>query len=435
MDKEAIINMKKKKLLFMTLLASSFLALTSCSLFNDDDIKIHNSYNPPANTSSEFDPDGVYANGVKGKRIEEVQNAYCFKNVGYDTNGKIANTYKSGAVNENEFNVNQGEDYSADKNSNNYDLYIPDSVSKNDKHLLLLFIHGGAWVSGFKTDVNPYVYEFANKGYITATIKYTLMNREMNDNTLSLFRDLDEIDACIKSIKNVLGNLGYDTSKTNLAIGGASSGAHLAMLYAYSRGVNCSLPIKFVVNAVGPVDIKPENWKSFADASDANSDDALTYASIEAKRAASKLNDLGIAGESNDWNAYQTMRIANGMCGIPYSLADIASSSSDQVNIDNPNAASNAMTKVNGGEDQLSVTHYISASNKIPMICAYGGQDSVVGIAQYAKLENALNTYGVEKYFVYFKDSDHIEITDKKNHTAYQDFVNKISEWCESKNN
>ena len=425
----------KKKYLFPILLASSFLALTSCSLFNDDDIAVHNSYNPPSQNSESYDPEGVYANGVKGKRIEEVENAYCFKNVGYDTNGKIANTYKAGGVNENEFNVNGGEDYNGDKNTNNYDLYIPDSVSKNDKHLVLLFIHGGAWVSGFKTDVNPYVYEFANKGYITATIKYTLMNREMNDNTLSIFRDLDEIDACINSIKNVLASLGYDTTKTNFAIGGASSGAHLAMLYTYSRGQNCPLPIKFVVNAVGPVDIKPGNWKSFVDASDANDDNALSYSSIEAKRTAGKLADLGIAGESNDWNDYQTMRIANGMCGIPYSLEQVAASSTDGQNITNPNAASTAMTKANGGEDQLSVTHYISATNKVPMICAYGGKDSIVGIAQYAKLENALNTYSVEHEMFYFKESDHTEITKKKDETTYTAFVNKISDWCQSKVN
>ena len=129
------------------------------------------------------------------------------------------------------------------------------------------------------------------------------------------------------------------------------------------------------------------------------------------------------------------MRIANGMCGIPYSLEQVAASSTDGQNITNPNAASTAMTKANGGEDQLSVTHYISATNKVPMICAYGGKDSIVGIAQYAKLENALNTYSVEHEMFYFKESDHTEITKKKDETTYTAFVNKISDWCQSKVN
>ena len=180
----------KKKFLLTALLATGFLSLAGCSLFNDDDIVIHNSYNPPAETS-EVDPSAPVANGVVGKRVNDTPNAYCFKNVPYGVNDKVANTYKVGGANQNEFNVNGGQDYDATKMRNNYDLYVPNSISKTDKHVVILFIHGGAWVSGFKTDVNPYVHEFANRGYITATIKYTLLKRSMDDSSLSIFRDLD----------------------------------------------------------------------------------------------------------------------------------------------------------------------------------------------------------------------------------------------------
>lgn len=423
--------MKKFKKLLLPLAIASLIGLSACSLFNDDDIAIHNSFNPKISAPSS-NPNAVFAGGVEGKVVDKTPNALCFKNISYATNDRIANTYKTGGVNENEFNVNNGQDYSATKSSNNFDLYVPNSLSKTEKHTVILFIHGGAWVSGFKTDVNDYVYDFANRGYITATIKYSLMKRTMDDPTLSLFRDLDEIDACIASMKNALADLGFDTTKSNLVIGGASSGAHLAMLYSYSRGHNSAIPIKFIVDAVGPVDIKENAWKRFRDASDTVLDAGITRSAIEAQDAASNIGRLPVAGESYLWNEYQTMRIANGMCGIPYSLDDVrASTDENEESIVNPNAASNAMSKAGGGQDQLSVTYWMNnTTNRFPMVCAYAGKDSIVGIAQYATLEKTLDDLSIDHEFYYFKNSDHTDITEDKDPTNYQAFVGKIADWC-----
>ena len=422
--------MNKIKKFILPLLLISIVGLSSCTLFSDDDIEIHNSFNPKISEPSS-NPSAVIAGGVEGKRIDAVSNALCFKNICYAVNELIPNTYKAGAVNENEYNINGGEDYPGSTRDNNYDLYVPDGVNKNQKHTVVLFIHGGAWISGFKTDVNPYVHEFANRGYITATIKYTLLNREMNNPALSIFRDLDEIDACITSIKSVLGQLGFDTTKTNLVIGGASSGAHLAMLYSYSRGSRSALPIKFIVDAVGPVDIKEAGWRRFVDPTDEVLAAGITKEAIAAQQSAGNIGRLGIAGDTHAWTDYQTMRIANGMCGIPYSLDDVRATTDDsENNILYPNEASNSMTKPGGGEDLLSVTYYMSATNKIPMICAYAGKDSIVGIAQYARLETAMDTYGIDHEFVYFKNSDHTEISEEKDATAYNDFVSKVANWC-----
>ncbi len=423
----------KKKILLPLLLIGSSLALTSCnyihSLFNDDDVAVVNHYNPstPAN---DIPVGAVIAGGVVAKDNSAVANAYCFKNIPYGENGVIANSYKTGVYAE--YNVNSGQDYSATKDLNNFDLYVPKSLSKTNKHTVILFIHGGAWVSGFKSDVNPYVYEFANKGYITATVKYTLLNRTMNDRSLSIFRDLDEIDACIKAIKSALNDLEFDTSKTNLVIGGASSGSHLAMLYSYSRGQNSAIPIRFIVDAVGPVDIKQDSWKAFINPTDEALDGQLTASSIATQQANGNITELPVAGEGYNWNEYQTMRIANGMCGIPHSLEEVeASANSGKTAIANPNEASTLMTKAGGGEDLLSVTYWISNStNNYKIVCAYAGKDSIVGIGQYAKLQTALTAKGIEHEYFYFRNSDHTEISEKADATAYNGFVNQIDTWC-----
>ncbi len=420
----------KKKHLLPLLLVCGVLCLSSCSLFNDDDIAVTNTYNP--STPEETIPeDAVIAQGVVGKELSSVKNALAFKKIYYgNSENKIVNSYK-----ENEFNINDRQDYPASEDANNYDLYVPNNANKNDKHVVILFIHGGAWVSGFKSDVNPYVYEFANKGYITATIKYTLLSEKMNNRALSIYRDLDEIDACIKSIKLALGDIGFDTSKTNLVIGGASSGAHLAMLYAYSRSSTSALPIRFIVDAVGPVDIKPDSWKAFVNPTDTVLTNGITPDQIEYQESQGNIGRLRIASsgsEVNYWNDYQTMRIANGMCGLPHTTEEVeATTDSNKENITNPSAASNDMLKADGGEDQLSVTYWIGKStSELKVICAYAGQDSVVGIGQYAKLKNALDSKGYASEFYYFKNSNHTDITEKADATAYNDFINAIDGAC-----
>ena len=435
--------MKKKKLILIPLMLSGLMCLTGCAdflkdIFTEDNLSYSNKYNPPESTP-QIDPNAVIAQGVQAIDNESTPNAYCFKSIGYtEEGGIIPNTYKVGGANHVEYNVNGGEDYHGSTSGNNYDLYVPKDLEKDQKHVVILFIHGGAWISGFKTDVNEYVHEFANRGYITATIKYSLLKRTMDNPSLSIFRNLDEIDACIKSIKLALEDLEFDTTKTNLVIGGASSGAHLSMLYSYSRGQSAALPIKFLVDAVGPVDIKPDNWKSFANMNEEQYNTALneglSYEKIEALRANGNLSNLRVAdtGDPYYWNEYQTMRIANGMCGIPFSLEDVAAATDENKEaIVNPNEASESLTKVGGGEDQLSVTYWINSSYKLPIICAYGGKDGVVGVAQYAALEKALIDNDIEHSMFYFRNSNHTDISKEKDETAYTGFVNKISSECE----
>lgn len=435
-------NMKKTRKLFPILLLTGLLTLSGCSLFNDDDIAISNSYNPK--TSQTEEEGGVMVEGVRATTREETgDDVLYFRSICYAVDGKVENTYKEGGVNHTEYNVNSGQDYEGKVTNFNYDLYVPNSASRTAKHTVILFIHGGAWVSGFKMQVNPYVQEFARRGYITATIKYTLLKKEMNDSSLSIFRNLDEIDACITSIKRALEDedLGFDTTKTELVIGGASSGSHLAMLYSYSRGEHAALPIKFIVDAVGPVNIKPECWKRFR-ATDEESYQALVDGGIEYNKIQEEITngnivDLGIAGFDYSWNEYQTMRIANGMCGIPYSLDDVeASTDENKEEIVNPNEASNSMTKAGGGEDQLSVTYWMSPTNKIPMICAYAGKDPIVGINQFATLQHEMESNGMVKgtdyEFFYFPNSSHEQITEDANPTVYKAFIDKVDEWCQA---
>ena len=437
--KGGVHNMKKKA--FLALLITTLLPLTSCTLFNDKDLEFKNEYHPKPLTVEEEDnnPNAVRFNGVVGKQTADVENTLLFQNVYYAFNNKIVNTYKIGGENHIEYNVNDGQDYEGDPDVNNYDLYLPNSVNKTGKHLVVLLIHGGAWVGGFKKDMKSFAIELAKRGYIVANLKYTLLSRDMNDKSLSIFRDLDEIDASIASIKNGLENNGFTTSNTQLALCGGSSGSHLSMLYAYSRGDKSVLPIKFIMNAVGPVDIKPAAWKRFIDASEDVLNGGLSASAIATQESASNITTLRIADDKAAdpiyWNNYETMRIANGMCGLPYTLAQVEEAAkNDKTDIDASKEVSISMTKTDGGEDQLSVTYWLKkASFKIPMICAYAGQDSVVGINQYATLQAALNEKGytedVDYTLIYFKNCNHTDIKAEKDEGAFNSLISTLESW------
>ena len=434
-----------KKLRYIALTMLSALTLTSCSLFSDADIEINNKFNPKGHSTTIVTTTD-HIGDVYGTKVSDVPHATVFKSVVYSNvpgENKIRNTYTSGDYAS--YEVNNGQDYVVNKDNNNFDLYVPDGLNKHAKQNVVLFIHGGAWISGLKTQVNPYVKKFANEGHIAATIEYTLLNKDVIDSSssdkdakhssLSIFRDLDEIDACITTMKEGLIELGFD-GDLNLVLGGASSGAHLAMLYAYSRGDSSDMPISFLIDAVGPTDIKQDVWKSFKYATDEIHEQELDDGIDKNHISDSNTKELPVAGQGYNWNEYQTMRIANGMCGMPFSINEVEASTTDvtktSVTIKTSNVYKTIVSNALSGQDLLSVTHFMTNSNVIPMICAYAGKDSVVGVKQYANLQAKLDSLtGSEYEFVYFRDSDHVNLEDDK--TEYNKFVNKILDWMASK--
>lgn len=438
-----------KKIKFILLGALSTLLLASCSLFNDNDVVIENHFKTKEEASQEKEPektiDGVGSDDIK---IGETE-ALVFKNVVYsnmevDGVKKIKNTYKDLGSS---FHINEENDYDVNPDNNNFDLYIPKGLKTNEDQTVALFVHGGAWVSGLKTHVNPYVKEFTRRGYISATIEYTLLNKDFDNEhkDLSIFRDLDEIDACISTMKSFLVKYGF-TGKLSLVIGGVSSGAHLSMLYAYSRGesIKDSFPIKFIVDAVGPTDIKEDVWKAFdfGSGEEADYEAAMTgeinSEAIAKCRADGNLKPLEVSGEGYDWTQFQTMKIANGMCGFQFSPAQVADAKdTDGISVKAGDVYNKMIANSDSGENLLSVTSYIKDTNIIPIICAYGGQDSVVGIAQFANLETKLKSKGYVKESTYeyffFETAGHTNIDKPEEQVKYDAFMNKIEDWLKTK--
>jgi acetyl esterase/lipase len=62
--------------------------------------------------------------------------------------------------------------YSADDPDARFDLFTP--KGNVDPLPTVVWIHGGAWISGFKEDVDPYVRILASHGYTTVSLDYTV---------------------------------------------------------------------------------------------------------------------------------------------------------------------------------------------------------------------------------------------------------------------
>lgn len=121
---------------------------------------------------------------------------------------------------------------------------------------LILFIHGGSWISGDKSMMRRYQQQVVDAGY-----GYVSMNYRFIMTGATYLDMLDDIQLVIQFLKDFASDLNVDT--TRMAIVGESAGAHLAMLYAY-RNVS-PIPIEFAMALVPPVDFTDPGYLSFGD--------------------------------------------------------------------------------------------------------------------------------------------------------------------------
>lgn len=133
------------------------------------------------------------------------------------------------------------------------DFYRPRNLT--EKLPLLVFIHGGAWKSGKRSDYLVYLVHFAQKGFVTATVSYRLLEDAL-------------YPACIEDVKDAVTwffsngeKFGYDAGR--IALIGGSAGAHLAMLAGYGWEESDKVKtdttqivrkVKAVVDIYGPTD-------------------------------------------------------------------------------------------------------------------------------------------------------------------------------------
>ena len=319
-----------------------------------------------------------------------------FSNISYANNNKIKNSFKINGDNYKKElgNINKGNDYN-ETDRNTYTLYVPySSIKNNDKYNgIILFIHGDLWTKGNKEYLTPLAEIYSQSGYVTAIMDYTLLTDNYKE--YNIFRILDEISACIESISQKLINEGLTQDKLEIALGGYSAGAHLALLYSYSVK-KTPLPIKFIIDISGPVTLEPKYWKKM-------SDDNETLNNIEPEEIIKALNESKIIDAIED--DYFLLNLMNIFLGKKYSDEELNTMMENKKIIENNEKYQELLNNVK----YAFPTEY-SNNNTIPTLCIYGGNDTLIGVAQYAYLKSLSNKIENKLVLIYSKYSNHYVI-------------------------
>lgn len=140
------------------------------------------------------------------------------------------------------------------------DLYVPNQPNSNTR--LLLFIHGGSWVQGSKSQLpDLLIQELAgNQNYAVASMNYRLIK----DGKDRYPAQLEDVERAVRFLTEHASKYGYASNR--IIIMGGSAGAHLAMLYAY--GFDKNKQISSVINLFGPTDLSDKTARP--DGSDAD---------------------------------------------------------------------------------------------------------------------------------------------------------------------
>jgi acetyl esterase/lipase len=112
------------------------------------------------------------------------------------------------------------------------DIYFPKKRAEKPQPLLV-WIHGGGWSAGSKTEV-PYLGQLP-RGYIVASIEYRFSQK-------ALFpAQIQDCQAAIRWLRAHAQK--YNVAPEHIGVGGASAGGHLAALLGTSGGQKAFPPI------------------------------------------------------------------------------------------------------------------------------------------------------------------------------------------------
>lgn len=145
------------------------------------------------------------------------------------------------------------------------DIYVPAGYDPNGENGVILFVHGGSWVSGGKEDMANLCKKYAKMGYFTASINHSYAMSALSDGSQATLLTInEEVGRAFAKLAELSDENGW--SITQAALSGYSSGCHVAYLYAYSDGneADAPIPVKAVFGMVGCMDFREEYWKNVA---------------------------------------------------------------------------------------------------------------------------------------------------------------------------
>ena len=131
------------------------------------------------------------------------------------------------------------------------DLYLPENTQGEVG--LVMYIHGGSWIAGDKNGYKPQLEKIRNSGYAAAALNYRYASLRT-----SLDDILDDITSALAKIKSTAAENGIEINKAMLV--GGSAGAHIALMYAYTRANESPIRVVCVRGDSTPADLTLERF-------------------------------------------------------------------------------------------------------------------------------------------------------------------------------
>ncbi len=226
------------------------------------------------------------------------------------------------------------------------DLYLPFDLEEKEECGLVLYIHGGAWISGDKEVYHSEIEKRVKNG----SYAYATMNYHYIDDDHDVFFIMNEIFMALDKIKKTATDDGINITKVILT--GASAGAHLSLLYAYGyfgfSPFYSPITPTAVISFSGPANIANRDYFEAIDLGD------CTY-------------------------------LFSMLTGHKY----------------------NKDTYEEAFEDLMKVSPYVYASSAVPTLICHGMKDSVVPYSDALYLRQALETFNIAYDLISFENSNH----------------------------
>lgn len=260
-------------------------------------------------------------------------------------------------------------DYDHTRPETGYDLYLPKKRTENNTYALVMYVHGGGFTGGSKKDGAQWCKYMTAKGYVCASMDYTLQGKEQKSDLHLMAR---QVLQCVEAVQEECIARGYPV--TEMAVTGGSAGGAIALLFAYSLGKQSPVPLKFVFQQTGPVCFDPVWW-----------------------------------GATNNDFKMQAIFISN------FSGKDVTEE----------------MVKKNEHLPIVAAMSpaALVREDTVPTLSAYGPRDKMVPARLKYHLFEALEKYHIPYDFVEYPNSNHGLYDDPK---AQMEFLKKVDEYCAS---
>lgn len=135
-------------------------------------------------------------------------------------------------------------------------VFRPSRWRSSDRRPVVVYVHGGAWVAGSSTDLDPLVLDLLAAGAVVASVEYSL--------GVPAAVQSGEVLAAATWVQANTGKLGADPTRTFLA--GHSAGGHLVLLAGLSGVSGVAQPpkgIRGVFVSAGPTALDVPEFDPF----------------------------------------------------------------------------------------------------------------------------------------------------------------------------